>query len=122
MMRHLRAPSPALVISALALFVALAGTSYAALAIPHNSVGTAQLKNSAVTGAKIKNGAVTAAKVAAPEAYHEVGAAGQPRFQTGGAKKTLNVETTAGVLNQPFRPPALKSKGGGGAGTTTPLF
>jgi hypothetical protein len=52
-------PSPALVVSILALIVALGGTSYAAVTRPHNSVGTKQLKNGAVTGAKIKSGAVT---------------------------------------------------------------
>ena len=51
-----RRPSPALVISCLALAVALGGTSYAAaVALPKGSVGTPQLKNSAVTTAKVKN-------------------------------------------------------------------
>jgi hypothetical protein len=40
----------------LALFVALGGTSYAALRIPANSIGTKQLRNKAVTLSKI-NGA-----------------------------------------------------------------
>jgi hypothetical protein len=51
------------VISLIALFVALGGTSYAAISLPRNSVGTKQLKNSAVTSTKIMNGAVTGAKV-----------------------------------------------------------
>ena len=47
-------PSPALVISLIALFVALGGTSYAAItSLPANSVGTKQLKNSAVTDTKL---------------------------------------------------------------------
>jgi hypothetical protein len=51
-----RHPSPALVISCLALTIALGGTSYAAVqALPKNSVGTSQLKTSAVTSAKVKN-------------------------------------------------------------------
>ena len=51
-----RRPSPALVISSIALVFALAGTGYATvLQVPRNSVGTAQLKNSAVTSAKVKN-------------------------------------------------------------------
>jgi len=59
-----RRPSPALVISCLALTVALGGTSYAAvLALPKNSVGPAQLKSSAVTTKKIAPNAVTTAKV-----------------------------------------------------------
>jgi hypothetical protein len=60
----LRAPSPAFVIALIALFVALGGTSFAAInALPKNSVGSKQLKKNAVTTAKIKNGAVTGAKI-----------------------------------------------------------
>lgn len=46
------------VIAYLALFVALGGTSYAALSLPANSVGTRQLQNHSVTPIKIgKTGA-----------------------------------------------------------------
>ena len=62
MKRRLKAPSPAFVVSLIALFVALGGTAYAA-SLPTNSVGTKQLKNKAVTSSKIKNHAVTAAKI-----------------------------------------------------------
>src|SRR5215218_5227302 len=41
------------VMATLALFFALAGTSYAVVQLPANSVGTAQLRNSAVTLTKI---------------------------------------------------------------------
>src|SRR5437588_13099901 len=58
-----RRPSPALVISLIAVIVALGGTSYAALSVPKNSVGTKQLKKGAVTTSKIKNGAVTGKKI-----------------------------------------------------------
>jgi hypothetical protein len=51
-------------IALLALFVALGGTTYAATALPKNSVGTKQLKKNAVTNLKIKNNAVNGAKVA----------------------------------------------------------
>jgi hypothetical protein len=60
---RIRRPSPALVVSFLALLVALGGTSWAALRLPKNSVGTKQLKSGAVTTKKIKNGAVTASKI-----------------------------------------------------------
>ena len=55
-MFSVRRPSPALVISCIALLLALGGTGYATvLQVPKNSVGTAQLKNSAVTSTKVKN-------------------------------------------------------------------
>lgn len=47
----------------LALFVALGGTSYAALSLPANSVGTRQLRNGAVTGRKLARDAVGAANL-----------------------------------------------------------
>lgn len=59
----LRRPSPALAVAFLALLVALGGTSYAALSVPKNSVGTKQLKNNAVTAAKLAGGAVGTAKI-----------------------------------------------------------
>jgi hypothetical protein len=58
MTRHLRLrlPSPALVMAMLALLVALSGTSYAALALPKNSVGAAQIRTGAVTSLKVRDG------------------------------------------------------------------
>ncbi|HKN94938.1 MAG TPA: hypothetical protein VJU60_11445 [Thermoleophilaceae bacterium] len=58
-----RRPSPAFVLSLIALFVALGGTGYAALKLPKNSVGTKQLKKNAVTGSKVKNGSLTGADI-----------------------------------------------------------
>jgi len=42
-------------VALLALFVALGGTSYAAINLPRNSVGGKHLKRNAVTSAKVKN-------------------------------------------------------------------
>jgi hypothetical protein len=53
-----RRPSAAIVISSAALFMSLGGVGYAAISIPNNSVGTAQLKNNAVSFRKIQQGAV----------------------------------------------------------------
>jgi hypothetical protein len=55
---HLRAlfrrrPTASMVISLIALFVALGGASYAAVSLPKNSVGTAQIRNNAVNYKKI---------------------------------------------------------------------
>jgi hypothetical protein len=46
-----------------ALFVALAGTSYAATNLPAGSVGTRQLRNGSVTAAKLAKGAVNASSL-----------------------------------------------------------
>ena len=56
-MRHIgyRRPSPAALMAFLALLIALGGTSYAAITLPANSVGTKQLKKNAVTSKKVKN-------------------------------------------------------------------
>jgi hypothetical protein len=61
----LRRPSPALVVSVIALVVALGGTSYAAIVLPANSVGTRQIKKNAVTTAKVKDGSLLKADFAA---------------------------------------------------------
>ena len=55
-MKRIPRPSPALVISCIALSIALTGVSYAAVVIPRNSVGTLQLKANAVNSTKVANG------------------------------------------------------------------
>jgi hypothetical protein len=63
-MRRLRSKLTfANVTSCLALFVALGGSSYAALKLPAGSVGTPQIQKSAVTAAKIKEEAINAVKI-----------------------------------------------------------
>lgn len=58
-MRFLRRrPSPAIVISSVALFMSLGGVGYAATQLPNGSVGSAQLRNNSVTYKKIVPGAV----------------------------------------------------------------
>jgi len=54
-------PTPALVVSCLALAISLGGTGYAALKLPAGSVGTAQLKKNAVTSPKVRNASLLAA-------------------------------------------------------------
>ena len=49
------------VMSTIAVFFSLAGASWAATALPRNSVGTSQIKRNAVTGVKVKDGSLDAA-------------------------------------------------------------
>lgn len=53
-----RRPSPALVLSIIALIVAMGGTGYAALKLPKNSVGSRQIKPDAVRSSDIKDGSL----------------------------------------------------------------
>jgi hypothetical protein len=59
--RRLHLPSPAMIVALTALFLALGGSTYAAITLPAHSVGTKQLKNGAVTGKKVKTGSLLAA-------------------------------------------------------------
>jgi hypothetical protein len=61
MKSRLKVPSPAMIVACVALLVALGGTSYAAIALPNNSVGTKQIKANAVTSAKIKKHTIVTA-------------------------------------------------------------
>jgi hypothetical protein len=47
----------------LALFIALGGTSYAALTLPRNSVGSAQIRKNAVGSSEIKSRAVGSSEI-----------------------------------------------------------
>jgi hypothetical protein len=60
--RLARRPSPALIISMLALFIALGGTTYA-LSIPRNSVGSSQIRTGAVRVKEIHSNAVISTKL-----------------------------------------------------------
>jgi hypothetical protein len=84
-----RGPSPAMMVALAALFVSLGGGAYAAVDLPKNSVGRAQLKEGAVTSEKLHGAAVTAAKVKAHSLLAKDFAAGQlPRGATGATGPT----------------------------------
>ena len=80
----LRRPSPALVISCIALVVACGGTAFAATII----TSRAQIKNGAVTGADIRNGTIRGGDIAKGTVY-------QNRLSAGVVRK-INRATTAG--------------------------
>ena len=56
----MRRPNHGTIAAYLALFIALGGTSYAAVTLPRSSVGNPQLKDNAVTSGKIRNGTLLA--------------------------------------------------------------
>jgi hypothetical protein len=72
-----------------ALFIAIGGTSYAAVSLPRNSVGTAQLRAGSVTAPKLAKRAVDSSKVKNGTLLAKDFAAGQlpagPKGDTGPA-------------------------------------
>ena len=62
-MSRFRRPSHGTVAAYVALFVALGGTSYAAITLPKNSVGSSQLRNHSVKGVDLGSNSVTASQV-----------------------------------------------------------
>lgn len=105
-----RLPSPALVVASLALAVALGGTTYAATALPKNSVGAKQLKSGSVSSVKLAKGSVTSrqikdhtivaadlAKNAYPELPGKVASAGHA--DTAGRADTAGHADTAGSIS-----------------------
>ena len=56
-------PTPAMIVSLIALFVAMGGTTYAVTKLPKRSVGSLQLKKGAVHKEHIATGAVTVSKL-----------------------------------------------------------
>jgi hypothetical protein len=53
------------VMATAAVFIGLGGTSYAALTLPRNSVGSAQIRSRAVGSSELKSRAVTSSKIGA---------------------------------------------------------
>jgi hypothetical protein len=104
-----RLPSPALVVASLALAVALGGTTYAATALPKNSVGAKQLKSGSVSAAKLARGSVTSRQikdhtiVAADIAKNVFPAAAGGKVASAAHADTADHATTAGsVLGAAF--------------------
>ncbi|MEX2032660.1 MAG: hypothetical protein WEA81_07315, partial [Dehalococcoidia bacterium] len=60
---HPRRPSPAMVVACISLFVALGGTSIAAVQLGRNSVGSKHIKNGQVKRVDLARNAVTSAKI-----------------------------------------------------------
>ncbi len=128
---RLSRPSPALVVASLALLVALTGTSYAAVTLANNSVGTVQLKTGAVTSPKVRDGSlgvIDLAPAARLALKGQVGAQGPagPRGDKGDAGPPgvsgLEIVSASSVFDSApektlvVRCPTGKRLAGGGAG------
>jgi hypothetical protein len=86
----LRLPSPAMIVACIALLIALGGTSYAAIKLPKNSVGTKQLKKNAVTSPKVKDNSITGADVLESSLGIVPSATNATTATTAGDASTLN--------------------------------
>jgi hypothetical protein len=103
--RQLSAP---MIVSTVALFVALGGVGWAAVSLPANSVGTAQLRNNSVRGSKIPPLAVGFRKI-------QLGAVGTKRIDSNQVQIRVRGNCTTGG--------AIKSIDSGGkvqCGSTPP--
>lgn len=58
------------VVATIAVFIALGGSSYAALNLPKNSVGSEQLKRNSITSAKVKGGSLSTTDLKASARSH----------------------------------------------------
>jgi hypothetical protein len=125
------------VVSALALFVALGGSSYAAFELPANSVGAAQLRNRAVTSVKVRNGSLQMKDLSAGARKALVGPVGPqgpaglkgdagPKGDSGAAGVVVRLNdagvtmAAADATVSAFCKPGERATGGGGGfGTST---
>jgi hypothetical protein len=122
-------PSPALVVALGALLVALGGTSYAAIKLPANSVGSKQLKRNAVTSSKVKNGSLSTADFKSGQILQgprgPQGAQGPqgPQGPAGQSKvPTITVRTGAVTTTDASADCATGEAALGGGGTTSDGF
>jgi hypothetical protein len=109
-------------IGLLALFIALGGTSYAAVTLPANSVGTTQIKKNAVTSAKVKKNAVTSAKVKNGSLRQADFAAGElPAGPTGpaGPQGARGLQGPKGDKGDSFVPDIIEESGSSASDSST---
>jgi hypothetical protein len=99
-------PSASLVVSFVALFVSLSGAGWAAIHLPHNSVGNAQLQSFSVGNAKLRPNSVSASKIVP-------GAVGAPQVNSSQVQLRVAGPCTDG---------AMQSIGPTGDVTCTPVL
>jgi hypothetical protein len=103
-------------VALLALFVALGGTSYAAIRLPANSVGAKQIKKNAVTSAKVKNASLKSVDFAAGQL--PAGPTGPAGPQ--GVAGPQGPKGDKGDPGDPFVPSIFEESGSSANDSTTP--
>jgi hypothetical protein len=106
-------------IALIALFFALAGTTFAAAnALPRNSVGAKQLKKNAVTNVKIAKGAVTGVKVKGNSLTGtQINEATLGKVPSAATADTANTANTANAVAKTFQTGIIKAQ----VGQTVPV-
>ena len=97
-------------VALIALFLALGGTSYAAVALPANSVGAKQIKKDAVTSKKVKNGSLK----------RQDFAAGQLPAGPTGPAGPVGPAGPPGPKGESFEPAVLEASAMGSDDSTSP--
>jgi hypothetical protein len=96
--------SPSMVVALIALVIALGGTSYAAVTLPRNSVGTRQIRTAAVRSAEVKDRSLRLADISRGARAQlrgqrgPAGAPGPPGSSGPGGSGTVTVKTAAGSI------------------------
>jgi len=104
-----------MLVSSLALFVALGGTSYAAIVLPKNSVGSAQIKSNAVRGSEVASGAVTSSEVKSGSLLREDFKLGELPVGPAGAQGAPGRDGSAGAAGPKGDTGASGANGANGA-------
>jgi hypothetical protein len=127
-------PSPAMVVALVALFVALGGSSYAAITLQKNSVKSRHIANGQVKRVDIQNDAINSSKVATyslvatdfkPGQLPEgpPGQPGPPGPKGDSGMRSLTVRTATGDSNVTVSClPGERATGGGGTSVDGYLF
>jgi hypothetical protein len=98
-------PSAATILAALALFVALGGTSYAVSKLPKNSVGSEQVRDGSLTAADLSAGAASSGPRGPRGAQGPAGAPGATGPQGPAALPKGYVDRLDGLLSVPAQSP-----------------